>query len=764
MPINYYANIDLNKNQLQNARIDNHATDAAAGTGVSGQIYYNTTDSELKVWTTAWESIGSGEVLSVGTGGSTYVNMANTGSATEPVLVASLSATGTPTASKYLRGDNQWVTPPNNNDNTTYDLNAGGTTNGTAKINLVAGGSGSGTDSVIIKGTGGVSVTQTGGEIVVNAASSTGGTVVSVGSGTGILVTGNANLNPTVNVDYAGADNVILAAGSTNTPASADSLIYSDATDSAVKRTLISALPFTNYAGFTLSSDSGSIAVTSGSTITLAGSSGTKAGIDTSETGGVVTFNLDLNEITTVTSMDAAEFLVGVNSTAGNEKMKISDLHLNQLGAPTANVDFNSKKLTGLANGTNPNDAVNFSQLQSAVTGTLTFKGDFNAQSGAITGGGNLTTGGSRVALSIGDYYIVSTAGSFFGSVALDVGDQVIATEDVAAGASVVGDFAVIQGDEGVSKFSASFGTFITGNTLTNAEGAVNLGNINLAATGTPTSSNFLRGDNTWATPANTTYTMMTSTVLGLGKLFSNTTQTIAANSVSATTSRTYGVQKNSSNQLVVNVPWEDTNTQRAAGVGLTLNGNTLDVNVAGTQTTAANTPTVTASRTYAVQVDASDDLVVNVPWEDTNTQLVTSVAAQSGTTSTGSPITVTPTTGAVKVKSNVYNGGSNVGHVPAGGTAGNYLEGDGTWTNPMDNYSGTVSVGNSTGTTSALSYPGNVSFSLSKPMIQLYDSVTGETVFADVDRGSNSFTVTFGTAPPNFVHALITYIKPIQI
>jgi len=46
--------------------------------------------------------------------------------------------------------------------------------------------------------------------------------------------------------------------------------------------------------------------------------------------------------------------------------------------------------------------------------------------------------------------------------------------------------------------------------------------------------------------------------VLGLGKLEDNTTQTVAANAVSATASRTYGVQMNSSDQLVVNVPWTD--------------------------------------------------------------------------------------------------------------------------------------------------------------------------------------------------------------
>ena len=48
----------------------------------------------------------------------------------------------------------------------------------------------------------------------------------------------------------------------------------------------------------------------------------------------------------------------------------------------------------------------------------------------------------------------------------------------------------------------------------------------------------------------------MTSSVLGLGKLFSDTVQTVAATAVSATTARTYGVQFNDGGQLVVNVPW----------------------------------------------------------------------------------------------------------------------------------------------------------------------------------------------------------------
>lgn len=50
-----------------------------------------------------------------------------------------------------------------------------------------------------------------------------------------------------------------------------------------------------------------------------------------------------------------------------------------------------------------------------------------------------------------------------------------------------------------------------------------------------------------------------TNEVSGLVQLFSNTVQTVAANAVSTTSSRTYGVQFNSDDQLVVNVPWTST-------------------------------------------------------------------------------------------------------------------------------------------------------------------------------------------------------------
>jgi len=142
------------------------------------------------------------------------------------------------------------------------------------------------------------------------------------------------------------------------------------------------------------------------------------------------------------------------------------------------------------------------------------------------------------------------------------------------------------------------------------AAGAVDI--AHLSATGTAGSSNFLRGDNSWVTPTDTntmgsgftvsattdttpttitqgddlmftagtgittettadgTVTITntvsgastaTSSATGVVKIEDDTEQTVAANTVSATAGKTYGIQLNSSDQAVVNVPWTDTDT-----------------------------------------------------------------------------------------------------------------------------------------------------------------------------------------------------------
>lgn len=141
------------------------------------------------------------------------------------------------------------------------------------------------------------------------------------------------------------------------------------------------------------------------------------------------------------------------------------------------------------------------------------------------------------------------------------------------------------------------------------------------------------------------TYDIATATAAGVIELFSNTQQSTAANAVTNTALRTYGIQLNSDNQAVVNVPWVDTNTTYTSGVGLTLSGTTFAADLIDMTLRAvtAEAITTTASRTYAVMPDADGDLVVNVPWVDTNT----TYTAGAGLTLTGTAFSHTDTSSA---------------------------------------------------------------------------------------------------------------------
>lgn len=124
----------------------------------------------------------------------------------------------------------------------------------------------------------------------------------------------------------------------------------------------------------------------------------------------------------------------------------------------------------------------------------------------------------------------------------------------------------------------------------------------------------------------------------------------------------------------------------QAAGTGsqnlqqvLTI-GNTATLDIITTGTIDATTITDGASSVGTVgQVLTSTG--TGLQWTTLATGGVTSVSQAAPSASTGSPQTITPTTGAVVVTPHTYAGGANVGYVPAGGTATTVLAGDGTWT-----------------------------------------------------------------------------------
>jgi hypothetical protein len=153
----------------------------------------------------------------------------------------------------------------------------------------------------------------------------------------------------------------------------------------------------------------------------------------------------------------------------------------------------------------------------------------------------------------------------------------------------------------------------------------------------------------------NTTYSPATSTVAGLIELGSDTAQTVAANAVSATASRSYALQVNAAGQGVVNVPWTDTNSggtvTSVAALTLGTTGTDLSSTVANGTTTPVITLNVpTASATNRGVLSAADWTTFNN--KTSNTGTVTSV----GGTGTVSGLTLT---GTVTTSGNLTLGGT---------------------------------------------------------------------------------------------------------
>lgn len=144
------------------------------------------------------------------------------------------------------------------------------------------------------------------------------------------------------------------------------------------------------------------------------------------------------------------------------------------------------------------------------------------------------------------------------------------------------------------------------------------------------------------------TLPVATASVLGGVELFSDTVQTVTANAVSTTISRSYGVQLNSDGQMVVNVPWTDTNYTLPLMTATARGGAELSTDV--TQTVAANAASAEAGRTYGLQLNSDEQLVVNVPWTDT-AQYSFSAAGTGGITNSitdGNTLTIAQGVGIV--------------------------------------------------------------------------------------------------------------------
>ena len=645
MAINYYANIgmidsdiEMNQNELQLPVIDNEGT--APSSPVQGQMYFDTTAGDKTMYFyngTAWiemDGSGSGVVSLTPTNG-TFIDITQNQTSGAITTTSDLSATGTPGATTFLRGDNVWATPSGAYTSWSLEGDTGTAVDITDGLRVdFTGGDGISTavstatpNKLLISNTGVTSIVA-GTNISIDQST---GAVTITGTDTNTTSLGIANINgteqfkvtDTVDLRFAATGGASVSFDSTNKV-----VTYAAPSNTNETYTLPVAAGTVNTAVLNLTAGGSGSGIKS--VVTIAGTTNQVAISETAGNNGTVTVGLP--DDVTISGL----FTSGSISTGA-----ITGSVATLTGASLSGViDMNSNQINELADGTLSGDAVNYGQLLSATSGNSEFQGGYNADTNTPDLDSNPST-----SIQQGYFWAVTDSGTFFAET-VQPGDLIFANQDnpgatfsnwtvVQSGQETAGegasDGATTKGIAGFD--SATFGVTANGFVTSDIYGGASTLGVVPSGGGATT---FLRGDGTWVVPTNS-------------------------------------------------------NTQRAAGVGLSLNGNTIDANVNATvQTVAKVTPQSTADRTYEIQVDSSDQLVVNVPW-----QLNTGITGVTVATGTGAtvPLAESITNRELTLTSNIYSGLTTVGAVPSGGSATTFLRGDGTWVTPTDTVGAVTSV-----------------------------------------------------------------------
>ena len=404
MAINFLNSVDLNKNQLIKAAIESQPNNTAAGTGVEGQLYFDTTVDALKIWAGgAWTEVGATSGVETFTNANgTYVanSIVNTSAignvSTGTVDLTAVDGTSS-AASRFLTKDNKWATIPF-------------------------------------------------------------GDITAVLPGTYINIDNSTGPEPTVNHDLTTRTNTTSAAspGYGATFTALDSITTNTTGHITGVNTKTVTIPASDDTTYTLPVTAGSLANPKSGIITLTGSDsstdpvtfvGTTGRIEIAGNPGASTITVDLtDDVSIVGKIDVLG--TATSSFAGD-------------------IDMNNNKLTEVKTGTVATDGVNLGQVEALVAGIGLFKGGYNATTGLTTdlgaGNGSLD-GASNIALDQGDFFVVTIAGGAFYTQTLEVGDMIFANTTIAANSTPpISDYTVVIQDANIAGAGATDGATAKG-------------------------------------------------------------------------------------------------------------------------------------------------------------------------------------------------------------------------------------------------------------------------------------------------------------